>query len=106
MRGRPLSLTLFRTTSTLPDNLWKGHANGRILTPKTERTPGLELTVNGETQQVEPGTTVAALLEQLGLEARLVAVERNLDLVPRSTHARCVLEPQDRLEIVTLVGGG
>jgi len=52
------------------------------------------------------GTTVAELLEQLGLAGKLVAVEVNLQVVPREQHAACKLAPGDRLEIVTLVGGG
>jgi sulfur carrier protein len=40
------------------------------------------------------------------MQPRLVAVERNRDLVPRAQHAACALEAGDRVEIVTLVGGG
>ena len=49
---------------------------------------------------------VAELLEQLDLEPRYVAVEVNLDLVPRDRHQELVLKAGDRLEVVTLVGGG
>lgn len=70
------------------------------------RNGPFQVSVNGEYREVEPGSTVADLLEQMGLEPRLVAVERNRDLVPRAEHADCVLQPDDRLEIVTLVGGG
>jgi thiamine biosynthesis protein ThiS len=66
----------------------------------------MTLIVNGEPHDVPPGTTVAGLLVQLKMQPRLVAVERNRDLVPRGQHADCTLEPGDRLEIVTLVGGG
>lgn len=66
----------------------------------------MEILVNGESRQVEPGCTVAKLLEELQLQARYLAVERNQQLVPRATHANCVLQPGDRIEIVTLVGGG
>lgn len=66
----------------------------------------MEVVVNGESRTVEPGTTIARLLEALNMQPRFVAVERNLDLVPRAEHARCELQPGDRLEIVTLVGGG
>ena len=66
----------------------------------------MEITLNGEPREIEPGTTVAQLLEQLGMQPRLLAVERNLELVPRATHAECTLSDSDRLEIVTLVGGG
>lgn len=66
----------------------------------------MEISVNGEPRQVEPGCTVARLLEELKLQPRYVAVERNQQLVPRATHAACVLQADDRIEIVTLVGGG
>jgi sulfur carrier protein len=66
----------------------------------------IELIVNGEPYEVPPGTTIAALLARLQMQPRLVAVERNRDLVPRGQHAACTLEAGDRLEIVTLVGGG
>jgi sulfur carrier protein len=66
----------------------------------------MDITVNGEVKQVDEGATVAALLQSLGLDARHLAVERNLELVPRAEHARTALAPGDRLEVVTLVGGG
>lgn len=66
----------------------------------------MEISVNGEPRHVEAGWTVAKLLEELKLQPRYVAVERNQQLVPRATHAACVLQPGDRIEIVTLVGGG
>jgi len=66
----------------------------------------LQITVNGQTTELGPETTVAQLLTHLEMQPRYVAVERNLDLVPRSEHAGCVLEDGDRLEVVTLVGGG
>ena len=52
------------------------------------------------------GLTIATLLDDLGLQPKYVAVERNLELVPRSQHDDCELQPDDKLEIVTLVGGG
>jgi sulfur carrier protein len=66
----------------------------------------IQVTINGETQEVASGITVAALLVRLQMQPRLVAVERNRNLVPRAEHAACTLETGDRLEIVTLVGGG
>ncbi len=62
--------------------------------------------VNGEAREVEDGVTLAALLVQLRMEPRNVAVEVNLEVVPRGRHAECVLGEDDRLEIVTFVGGG
>ncbi len=66
----------------------------------------MQIVVNSETRQAADGTTVAQLLEQLGLASRIVAVEVNLRLVPRAQHAGCALRTGDRVEIVTLVGGG
>jgi sulfur carrier protein len=66
----------------------------------------IDIILNGETRKIPPGTTVAALLSQLQMQPRLVAVERNRNLVPRAEHAACTLETGDRIEIVTLVGGG
>ena len=64
------------------------------------------IAVNGEPQAVPSGTTVAELLALLGLDPRRVAVERNRDVVPRSTYADDLLADGDRVEIVTFVGGG
>jgi thiamine biosynthesis protein ThiS len=72
----------------------------------SEPTGGTPITVNGQPRVVESGATVASLLETLGLEPRGLAVERNLELVPRSAHAATVLQAGDRVEVVTLVGGG
>ena len=75
-------------------------------------TTGRRLPVNdnfhvaGQPRELEPGATVATLLETLGLDPRQLAVERNLELVPRTAHAATLLASGDRLEVVTLVGGG
>ena len=66
----------------------------------------VQIVVNGRPREVCEGATVAGLLGELNLNARYLAVERNLEVVPRARHAECVLNPGDRLEIVTLVGGG
>lgn len=66
----------------------------------------MRIEVNGEPREVAPGTTIAALLDQLGLGGVLVAVERNHDIVPRAEHARTAIADGDRLEIVHFVGGG
>jgi sulfur carrier protein len=66
----------------------------------------VEIFVNDQPRRVAEGTTVAGLLEQLDLGTRHVAVEVNLELVPRQQHAAYKLADGDRLEIVTLVGGG
>jgi thiamine biosynthesis protein ThiS len=66
----------------------------------------VEITVNGEQRRIDAGTTVAALVASLGYGDRPVAVERNLEVVPRARHAACVIESGDRIEIVVFVGGG
>jgi len=66
----------------------------------------VEITVNDTTRQVEAGTTVAQLLRELNMQPKYVAVERNLELIPRREHESCILQAGDRLEVVTLVGGG
>lgn len=66
----------------------------------------IDVVVNGESRSVAQGTTVAALIGELGLGDRRVAVERNRDVVPRAQHTTTVLEAGDRLELVTFVGGG
>ena len=68
--------------------------------------PHLAIDLNGEPRKVPPGTTIAALLAQLGVELRHVAVELNLDVVPRARHAEQRLTSGDQVEVVTLVGGG
>jgi sulfur carrier protein len=66
----------------------------------------IEIEVNGKPRTVATGSTVASLLQTLELDPRTLAVERNLELVPRAQHAATPLAPGDRLEVVTLVGGG
>ncbi len=71
-----------------------------------DRFAMLEVFVNGGARAIRPGTTLAELIRELELEPRFVAVEVNLELVPRARHAEHVLGAGDRLEVVTLVGGG
>ncbi len=66
----------------------------------------IKITVNDIQRTVESGTTVSQLLGELGLEQRPVAVEKNLEIVSRNGLDKCLIEDGDRLEIVTLVGGG
>jgi len=62
--------------------------------------------VNGEPRKLERPATLAGLLEQLEIPVRGVAIEVNLKVVPRARHAEHLLADGDRLEIVSLVGGG
>ena len=66
----------------------------------------LSIRVNGEHRRVHAGISVAELAAELGLEPTKVAVERNLEIVPRSTLADVTVEDGDDFEIVTFVGGG
>jgi sulfur carrier protein len=66
----------------------------------------MQVQVNGEPREIADGSTVRALLEQLGVTQPHVAVELNLEVVPRAVHRETVLCEGDRLEVVTLVGGG
>jgi thiazole synthase len=66
----------------------------------------LPLTINGEEQTLPAPLTVAELLERLGHDRRRVAVEVNREIVPAARHAERRLAANDRVEIVTLVGGG
>lgn len=65
----------------------------------------MEVTVNGQMRQVRAGS-VGELLAELGLAGQPVAVELNEELVPKARHEATGLTPGDRLELVTLVGGG
>ncbi len=71
-------------------------------------SPGQDLSiqVNGEQRRVPGGLTVAQMLGELGIDPQRVAVERNLEIVPRSTVAEVKVEDGDRYEIVHFVGGG
>jgi len=66
----------------------------------------VEIIVNDQPRRVAEGISVALLLDELSLTGKHVAVEVNLQLVPRAQHAEHRLADGDRLEIVTLVGGG
>jgi thiazole synthase len=66
----------------------------------------ISIRVNGEHRRVVAGINVADLALELGLEPTRVAVERNLEIVPRSTLAEVAVEDGDDFEIVTFVGGG
>jgi thiazole synthase len=66
----------------------------------------ISVTVNGEPRRVAASATVASFVEGLGLDPTKVAVERNLEIVPKSTYAQVALAEGDRLEVVHFVGGG
>ena len=66
----------------------------------------LNLTINGESRRLEGPLSVAGLLEALGLAGGKVAVEQNLEIVPRSTWSAAAVADGDRFEIVRFIGGG
>jgi thiazole synthase len=66
----------------------------------------LSVTVNGELRRITTGATIAAMLRELGIDPKRVAVERNLSIVPRSTLDEVQVEDGDRYEVVHFVGGG
>jgi sulfur carrier protein len=67
----------------------------------------MQLTINGETRAFDSAMPhVAALVAALGLDTKKVAVERNLEIVPRSVYASTPLADGDRIEIVHFIGGG
>lgn len=66
----------------------------------------MTLTINGEKRTFGSLSSIAALVAELGLDARKVAVERNLEIVPRSAYGATALTDGDRIEIVHFIGGG
>ncbi len=66
----------------------------------------MQIQLNGEPRELASDTSILQLLEQLDLVGRRVAVELNLDIVPRSAHATTILQPGDRVEVVHAIGGG
>ncbi|GGL14212.1 sulfur carrier protein ThiS [Caulobacter rhizosphaerae] len=66
----------------------------------------MRLLLNGEEREIADIASIADLVSALGLDARKVAVERNLEIAPRSTYADTALADGDRIEIVTFIGGG
>ncbi len=66
----------------------------------------MNIQVNGQAHEIAAGSTVARLLGELGVAQPHVAVEVNLEVVPRADHGETILSDGDRVEVVTLVGGG
>jgi len=66
----------------------------------------MNVTINGEGRDVPEGLTVAALLSHLNLPPERVAIERNLEILPRAQWETTRVQPADRYEIVHFVGGG
>ncbi|WP_167143423.1 sulfur carrier protein ThiS [Pseudomonas sp. OTU750018] len=66
----------------------------------------MRIQLNGEAFELPDGETVFGLIERLDLAGRRVAVELNLDIVPRSQHATTALREGDQVEVVHAIGGG
>jgi len=66
----------------------------------------INVSINGAVQQFPDATSVATMIDQLGLTGKRIALERNGAIVPRSTFASQQLADGDKLEIVVAVGGG
>ena len=66
----------------------------------------MQVIINGESKRLDPPLNVAQLLEQMALQGKRIAIERNGEIVPRSKFGEQALVDGDRLEIVVAVGGG
>ena len=66
----------------------------------------MTLTINGEPGRFDAAMSLATLVSALGLDGRKVAIERNLEIVPRSAYGKTRLADGDRIEIVHFIGGG
>ena len=66
----------------------------------------ITLTLNGETMKLAAGLNLAGLVASLDLDPRKVAIELNLEIVPRSAYATTLLSERDQIEIVHFIGGG
>ena len=66
----------------------------------------MRVVINGERREIPEGLTVAALIEHLGMGGKRVAIERNLDILPRALWRETAVEANDSFEIVHFVGGG
>ncbi|HWF12898.1 MAG TPA: sulfur carrier protein ThiS [Candidatus Acidoferrales bacterium] len=66
----------------------------------------IQIVVNGESREVPQGSGISALLTLLGLPNDRVAIERNLEILPRSLWSTITVQQGDKYEIVHLVGGG
>ncbi len=66
----------------------------------------MDISVNGETQSFDGPLSVADLLNHLGLPQQKIAIEHNLEIVPKSSYETHMLAAGDRIEIVHFIGGG
>ena len=66
----------------------------------------MNIQLNGESKNIDDDLTAEQLVAQLGLAEKRLAMEVNMEIVPRSTYASVVLKPNDKVEIVRAIGGG
>jgi thiamine biosynthesis protein ThiS len=66
----------------------------------------MQVTVNDEKRECSDGASIAELLEDLGIDMRYAAVEKNSEIIPRTLFNETKLQESDNLEVVTFVGGG
>jgi sulfur carrier protein len=66
----------------------------------------MKIKINGEAQEIPDGLNVTAMLEHLGMGNKRVAIERNLDILPRTEWNATPVQANDCFEIVHFVGGG
>lgn len=66
----------------------------------------MNITLNGEATQLQEGTYLSQLIEQLSIEGRRIAVEINQEIIPKSEHAVYEIKEGDSIEIVHAIGGG
>lgn len=88
-----------------------GHVFASCAVTRAKASPAttgeaMKILLNGETRNVPEGMNLAQLAAQISDDPRGIAIERNLEIVPKSEHAETVLQEGDRLEIVQFVGGG
>ena len=66
----------------------------------------IKIELNGKPLEIEPGTTIGKLIDQRGIERRMVAVEHNGEIIPRYEFDETEISAGDRLELLHMVGGG
>ena len=83
-----------------------GHCNQPFFKSQIGKAKMIEIFLNGKTQSVEDNCSVAALIQTLDLKNKRLAVEVNLEIVPRSQFEHQILAAGDKVEIVQAIGGG
>jgi len=66
----------------------------------------MNILLNGEPRDITEGTTLSELLVELEMSQQRIAVEINLNIIPRSQHAETILKTDDKVEVVRAIGGG